>query len=78
VPTPLAPPVQQFNCYHMVDSVTKGPWIGGSYDNISAVQVASAYYISHSLGMGGLSRSQLVGVFDNTNTVIAFIGEYNP
>ena len=69
-PIPLAPPIEQFNCYLMVDQNTKGPWVGGSYDNISAVTIACAFYQSYMRH----APEPLVGVFDSSDSVIAFIG----
>jgi len=61
-----------FNVYSMIDANTKDKWVGGSYDNISAVTVASAIYQARQ----GYSpdTEALVAVFNDTDTMIAIIG----
>jgi len=65
-------PNQLFNAYQMEDSLTKAQWVGGSYDNISAVTIACAWYMMRQ--NAAVSNSLLVGVFDESDTPIAFIG----
>jgi len=61
-----------YNVYLMVDSNTKEQWVGGSYDNISAVTIACSWYSTTQQLVP--ENSRLVGVFDDTDSVIAFIG----
>jgi len=66
------PPSQQFNVYWMADPNTKGDWLGGSYDNISAVTIACTVFAEL---QRHYQTEALVGVFDDTDTPIAFIGK---
>jgi len=70
-PEPKAPPLQQFNVYWMTDQNTKNEWLGGSYDNISAVTIGCCIFAA--LEKNYQTRA-LVAVFDSTDTAIAFIG----
>jgi len=72
-PEPKAPPTQLFNVYWMVDANTKNKWLGGSYDNISAVTIACAVFNAL---QEGYQKHALVAVFDGSDNAIAFIGGY--
>ena len=61
-----------FNVYRMVDEQTKGNWVGGSYDNISAVTIACAVYAARQNYSPDFET--MFAVFDSTDTPIAFVG----
>ena len=66
-------PLHPFNVYTLEpDFTTKKEWVGGTYDNISSVTVACAAFTAwQNYSPGG---GVLVGVFDDTDALIAFIG----
>ena len=66
-----SPPTQLFNVYWMTDASTKREWLGGSYDNISAVTIACSVFNSL---QDAYQQNALVGVFDGSDKAIAFIG----
>lgn len=68
------PPTQQVNCYRMIDSKTRGEWVGGSYDSISAVTIACAWFQAR-VSMSSFSSDLCIGVFDANLNVLAFIGQ---
>ena len=61
-----------FRCWTVNEADVKKTYVGGSYDNISAVTIACAAYGS----IQGYSTSpwMRVVVFDSTDTPVAFIG----
>jgi len=75
VSTPAAPPTTPFRSYVVEDGVV-GEFLGGSYDNISAVTVAcSAFQILQSYN----PRTNVAAVvYDENGQVIAWIGRYTP
>ena len=70
---PGPPPSQAVNAYAMVDPDTKGPWIGGSYDTQTTVVIACAFYQARQ--RYDVDPSFLIGVFDASDTPVAFIGD---
>jgi hypothetical protein len=74
---PAAPPPTQFNAYTMLaDGVTKDYWVAGGYDDPSVISLAGAFYIART--QYNLNPQLLVGVFDNTGALVAFIGRWQP
>jgi len=69
---PVASTAHLYNVYLMTDPDTKGQWVGGSYDNISAVTIACSWYSTTQQLVPANNR--LIAVFDDTDTVIAAIG----
>ena len=67
------PNKQPFNAYTMADTTTKGTWIGGSYDAQTAITIAAACYQARQTA--GTYPQLLIAVYDNTDTLVAFIGE---
>ena len=65
-----------FKCYVMYDDQRSDNLLGGSYDNISAVTVACAVFST--LYQAGGHAANGVGVYDDTDTMIAYIGMYQP
>jgi hypothetical protein len=54
----------------------KGVLAGGSYDNASAVAIACAAYVVAQNYAASTTRA--FAVYDDTDTVVAFIGRYLP
>jgi hypothetical protein len=75
VSTPTAPPTTPFRAYLVEDGVV-GEFLGGSYDNISAVTVAcAAYQIMQRYN----PRTNVAAVvYDDLDAIIAWIGRYMP
>jgi len=66
------PPQHPFKVYTMNADDTKNTFVGGSYDNISAVTIACAIWTSSQ--NYNPTTGFAVGVYDDTDTVIAFLG----
>ena len=66
------PPQHPYRCFTLNPDYSQNRYVGGSYDNISAVTIASALYTAREQVMQ--SDHFLIGVFDDTDTPIAFIG----
>jgi hypothetical protein len=67
------PPTTLFKVYLIQDGV-RGVWVGGSYDNISAVTIACAIYTT--LEAMYPDSHNAVGVYDSMDTGVAFVGEH--
>jgi hypothetical protein len=75
VSTPAAPPTTPFRAYKVEDGVV-GDFLGGSYDNISAVTVACTCFQTL---QGYNPRTNIsVVVYDENDQIIAWIGRYTP
>ena len=70
---PAAPPSTLFKVYLIQDGV-RGAWVGGSYDNISAVTIACALYTALEATYPDVHNA--IGVYDGADAGIAFIGEH--
>ena len=71
--TPIAAPVTAFKCFLVEDAII-GQFVGGSYDNISAVTVATDAYRT----LQDYNPRSNVGVIvvDDTGINIAYIGRW--
>lgn len=61
-----------FNAYVVEADGSKGQFVGGSYDDISAVTVASAVYQAKQQTSPNVPFA--IGVFDSTDALIAWVG----
>ena len=61
-----------FRCYIVDDTGAKKTYVGGSYDNISAVTIACAVY--DAIQDYSISTWRKIVIYDSTDTAIAFIG----
>ena len=61
-----------FRCYEVSAEGVRGDFVGGSYDAISVVTIACAFFEMHQ-GASVISRYG-IGAYDTDDTLIAFIG----
>src|SRR5262245_27781797 len=74
---PADPPQHAYRCYLLDENDEKKTYVGGSYDNISAVTIACAMY--QAMQGYNVATWRKIVVFDSGDTPIAFIGgEQNP
>ena len=71
--TPVNSTQHPFVCYALNPDGSQGPHLlGGSYDNISAVQIAVGLYVA--MQRFDVETWRQLGVWDDSGTLIAVIG----
>jgi len=70
--TPVQSLQHPFPCYTLNPDGSQKMLVGGSYDNISAVTIACAIYVA--IQSYSPHDKRQVGVFDDTDTLIAVVG----
>jgi len=71
------PPIEDvkthpYRCYEMSLEDVRGDFVGGSYDAISVVTIACAFFQMHQ--QANPVAYYGIAVYDETDTLIAFIG----